>query len=187
MFGIDKLADHIVIEKLKQGDEEILVYLYKQYFTLINSFVLRNSGDVNAAEDLVQDTIIAVWKNANKPSFILQSKLSTYVMAITKNLWFKELKKRTKFQLVDESRQLWEETEPNISNIDQRIIVSLIAQMDDTCRKLLSYFYFDGLSTQSIAKKLQFANTNTVKSKKYQCFKKLQTSVMSQYQKEDFL
>jgi DNA-binding NarL/FixJ family response regulator len=72
-------------------------------------------------------------------------------------------------------------------NLDHAIIVKIVQEMDETCRRLLAYFYFDGLNNKSIAEKLNFANTNTVKSKKYQCFKKLQATVLEQYQKEDFI
>jgi RNA polymerase sigma factor (sigma-70 family) len=131
--------------------------------------------------------VIAVWKNVNKKEFLLQSKLSTYIMAIAKNLWFKELKKKTRFKLVDESDKNLESSEVQKQNFDESIIVQLVKEMDDTCRKLLSYFYFDELENKVIAEKLGFANTDTVKSKKYQCFKKLQSKVLENYRKEDFL
>ncbi len=185
MFGIGKLADHTVLEKLEQADEQILIYLYHEHHTAIKSFVLKNDGDENEAEDIVQNTIITVWKNATKSDFVLQSKLSDYIMRTAKNLWFKVLKKRTKFQLVDESNKAEQDAEITHLEMNQSIIVSLIDEMDDTSRKLLSYFYFDGLTTKLIAKKLQLANPNMVKSKKYQCFKKLRTSVMSHYEKDD--
>ena len=51
-------------------------------------------GQVTPVDDILQESVIAVWQNVNKSEFLLQSKLSTYVMAIAKNLWFKELKKK---------------------------------------------------------------------------------------------
>ena len=72
-------------------------------------------------------------------------------------------------------------------NMDQSIIRELVDEMDATCSKLLSFFYFDGFSTKLIAEKLGFANANTVKSKKYQCFKKLQSTVIAKYSKEELL
>ena len=63
----------------------------------------------------------------------------------------------------------------------------MVNEMDETCKKLLSYFYFDGYSTRMIADKLNFANADTVKSKKYQCFKKLQASVLAKYNKADLI
>jgi RNA polymerase sigma factor (sigma-70 family) len=187
MFGISKLADHTVLERIKQGDEKILVYMYNEHYTMVKNFVLKNSGDDTVVDDIMQDTVIAVWRNVNKPDFLLQSKLSTYLMAIAKNLWFKELKKRSRFKLVDEHKQFETESVDINVNIDQSIIVRLVEEMDETCRKLLSYFYFDGFNNNVIAEKLGFANSNTVKSKKYQCFKKLQTRVVETYKKEDLL
>jgi RNA polymerase sigma factor (sigma-70 family) len=187
MFRIGRLADHIVIERIKQGDEKMLVYLYKEHRTMVKNFILKNSGDETVVDDILQDTVIAVWKNTNKLEFILQAKLSTYVMAIAKNLWFKELKKRTKFKLVDETNHLDQGSEEMDLDLDQSVIRQLVMDMDETCGKLLAYFYFDGFSTKVIAQKLGFANADTVKSKKYQCFKKLQATVLASYQKDELL
>ncbi len=187
MFSIGKLADNSVIDRIQQGDEKMLVYLYKEHRTMVKNFILKNSGDETAVDDILQDTVIAVWKNANKLDFILQAKLSTYVMAIAKNLWFKELKKRTKFKLVDETNHLDLGSEEMSLDLDQSIIRQLVRYMDETCGKLLAYFYFDGFSTKVIAEKLGFANADTVKSKKYQCFKKLQGTVLDSYHKDELL
>ncbi|PCJ67643.1 MAG: RNA polymerase subunit sigma [Bacteroidetes bacterium] len=187
MFGIGNLQDQTILDRIKDGDEQMLVHLYKQHYTMVKNFVLKNSGDETVVDDILQDSVIAVWKNVNKPNFLLQSKLSTYVMAIAKNLWYKELKKRSKFKLVDETNHLNGGSEEMNLNMDQSIIVQLVQNMDETCKRLLSYFYFDGFSNKVIAKKLNFANSDTVKSKKYQCFKKLQATVLGSYKKEDLI
>lgn len=187
MFGIGRLSDSTILERIKQGDEKVLITLFKQNYTMVKNFILKNNGDEAVVDDIMQDTVIAVWKNVNRAEFALNSKLSTYVMAIAKNLWYKELKKRTKFKLVDEGNHLEKGSEEMKMYMDQNLLLKMVADMDDTCRKLLSYFYFDGLSTKVIAEKLEFANANTVKSKKYQCFKRLQATVTARYKKEDFL
>lgn len=187
MLGLRRLSDHKVIERIKQGDEQMLVHLYKDHYTMIRNFVLKNNGDEGMVEDILQECVIAVWRNVNKTDFILQSKLSTYIMAIAKNLWFKELKKQTRFKYVDESEQYKEKGQEMKVELDKHIIVQMVKEMDETCRRLLSYFYFDGLDNKTIAEKLEFANTDSVKSKKYQCFKRLQAKVLEEYTKEDLL
>lgn len=187
MLGLKRLSDHKVIERIKQGDEQMLIHLYKDHYTMIRNFVLKNSGDEGMVDDILQESVIAVWKNVLKSDFILQSKLSTYIMAIAKNQWFKELKKQTKFKYVDESDQSKERGESMNLQLDNHIIVQMVKEMDDTCAKLLAYFYFDGFDNKTIAEKLSFANTDTVKSKKYQCFKKLQAQVLEKYSKDDLL
>ena len=187
MFGLKRIADHIVLERIKQGDEKVLVYLHKAHYSMIRNFILNNNGDETVVEDMMQETLLAVWRNVNQPSFLLQAKLSTYIMAITKNLWFKELKKRSKFTVVDEHHQMDKADTDDAKDLDHSIVVDMVRAMDETCRKLLSYFYFDGLSNAVIAEKLGFSNTNSVKSKKYQCFKKLQATVTEKYTMDDLL
>ncbi len=189
MLGLNRLSDHRVIERIRQGDEHMLVHLYKDHYTMIRNFVLKNNGNEDAVEDILQESVIAVWRNVQKSEFLLQSKLSTYVMAISKNLWFKELRKKSKFKYVDESvtENMHQQSEPMQLDMDQHIIVQMVEEMDETCRRLLSYFYFDGLDNKLIAEKLGFSNTNSVKSKKYQCFKKLQAKVLDNYRKDDLL
>ena len=62
-----------------------------------------------------------------------------------------------------------------------------IGKLGDTCKKVLMYYYYDGMSMQEIADKLGFANTNTAKTKKYKCKKKLDSLVKSLYTEQDFL
>lgn len=187
MFGYRRLSDPKIVEEIQRGNEEALVTLYKENYTMVRNFVLRNSGTEEEVDDVLQDSLIAVWQNVNKEEFILKVKLSTYVMSIVKNQWFKRLKKKSRFTRVDEAPhdRFSQETDEN-SSLDMRIIHEMVREMDEACRKLLSYFYFDGLNNKVIADKMGYANTDTVKSKKYQCFKKLQTAVKDQFTKGDF-
>ncbi|MCB9261012.1 MAG: sigma-70 family RNA polymerase sigma factor [Flavobacteriales bacterium] len=183
----NKFSDSQLVEQIKTGNEEALVSMYKTYYSMVKSFILKNNGTEEEIDDVYQDGLIAVWRNVNKPDFTLTVKMSTYLMAIVKNLWFKRLKKKSRFTVVDESFQE-KISADNIStdHLDHKVIHQLVSELDETCKKLLSFFYFDGYDNKVIAEKLGFANTDTVKSKKYQCFKRLQTSVLAQYSRSDF-
>lgn len=187
MMMFRRLSDQKVIEKIREGDESALVYLYKDHYTMVRNFVLKNNGNDDVVEDILQESVLAVWKNVQRSEFLLQAKLSTYVMSIAKNLWFKELKKQSRFTYVDENEKIDYNVEEIQNNWDHHLIVKMVGEMDDTCRKLLSYFYFDGFDNNVIANKLGFSNSNSVKSKKYQCFKRLQKLVLENYNKEDLL
>ncbi|MFT4521920.1 MAG: RNA polymerase sigma factor (sigma-70 family) [Bacteroidia bacterium] len=176
-----------MIGDIKAGDEQALVNMYKSYYAMVRNFILKNSGTEEEIDDVLQDSVIAVWRNVNKAEFTLTVKLSTYLMAIVKNLWFKQLKKKNRFTVVDESVQEKITAEDSKTlEMDFHIIRDMVKELDETCMKLLSYFYFDGFDNTVIAEKLGFANTDTVKSKKYQCFKRLQTAVKEKYNKTDF-
>jgi RNA polymerase sigma factor (sigma-70 family) len=187
MLPIKRFSDSQLVEEIKAGNEEALVSMQKTYYAMVRSFILKNNGTEDEIDDVLQDSLIAIWRNVNKPQFALTVKMSTYLMAIVKNLWFKQLKKKTRFTVVDESLQEKITAEDiKTDHLDHKIIHKLVSELDETCKTLLSYFYFDGFDNKVIASKMGFANTDTVKSKKYQCFKRLQTAVTGQYNKEDF-
>ncbi len=187
MFGIGFNSDGELVNEIKRGNEKALLTLYKQNLGAIKKFVLNNSGTIDEAEDVLQETLIAVWQNVAKPDFLLSVKMSTYVFSIAKNQWYKQLKKKTRFKVVDVSVTENIKSEEKPLMYDSKIVCDYVNGLDDTCRRLLMYFYFDGLDMNTIAELMGFANSDTVKSKKYQCFKKLETSVKEHFSKEDFL
>jgi|JI61114BRNA_FD_contig_71_1286384_length_905_multi_3_in_0_out_0_2 RNA polymerase sigma factor (sigma-70 family) len=187
MFGIGFNSDNDLVNEIKRGNEKALVILYKQNLGMIKKFVLNNSGNIEEAQDVLQETLIAVWQNIAKPDFLLNVKLSTYVFAIAKNQWYKQLKKKTRFKVVDESMSENLKADETPLLYDTKIISDYVNKLDDTCRRLLMHFYFDGLDMNTIAEQMGFANSDTVKSKKYQCFKKLETSVKEHFGKDDFI
>ena len=103
MFGIGFSSDSDLVGEIKRGSEKALVTVYKQNLGAIKKFVLNNNGTVEEAQDVLQETLIAVWQNIAKPDFLLHVKLSTYVFSIAKNQWYKQLKKKTRFKVVDVS------------------------------------------------------------------------------------
>ena len=71
---------------------------------------------------------------------------------------------------------------------DERVnaIVKCVNSMGDTCRRVLTYYYFDGLSMNEIAERMEFSNSNTAKTKKYKCKQELDRIVKKQYKQTDF-
>ena len=69
----------------------------------------------------------------------------------------------------------------------EKILAKCIDQLGETCKKVLMFYYFEEMSMQDIADKLGFANTDTAKTKKYKCKKKLDELVKAQYSEHDFL
>jgi RNA polymerase sigma factor (sigma-70 family) len=178
------MTDQEIFERICQGDEGALEELYKKYYRMMTKLVISNSGTEEEAKDIYQDALVVFWQKAVSGNLVLTSKISTYVYSICQNLWRKEL---------DRKRRLTNEEKDGVeySNYDQeeraRIIQECINDLGETCRNVLMFYYFDGLSMQDIADKLGFANTNTAKTKKYKCKKKLDELVKSRYTESDFL
>jgi RNA polymerase sigma factor (sigma-70 family) len=114
----------------------------------------------------------------------MTSKISTYIYSICQNLWRKELDRKKR--LSNEEKDI--AVVPDMDSEERnRIVAKCIDQLGETCKKVLMYYYFEEMSMQDIADKLGFANTDTAKTKKYKCKKKLDDLVKAQYSERDFL
>lgn len=91
--NLENLADEDLIKEFQENDTirafEILVYRYKN--PLMN-FVYRFLGDYETSADIVQETMIRLYKNKN--SYKALAKFSTWIYTIAGNLARTELKNR---------------------------------------------------------------------------------------------
>ena len=178
------MKDNEVLERMSRGDEKALDYLYKKYYRMMTRLVISNNGTEQEAKDVFQDALIVFWQKGVSGKLVLTSKISTFLYSICQNLWRKELERKSR--LVHEAKD-GEQYIDEDSKERGIIIRQCIANLGETCQKVLTYYYFDGLSMELIAEKMGFANTDTAKTKKYKCKKKLDELVKSKYTKSDFL
>lgn len=182
-----KLNDTALIKALKNNSEDALAQLYRDNYTSIRNYVMQNNGRPEDAEDVLQEAVIALWKIVLKPEFVLNAKLSTLVFAIAKNMWLKKLRKDVRTQFDSELvENIVSSYEPDLLNEKKTIALQLLNSLEEGCKDILTRFYFYQQTTEVIAKEMGFANTDVVKSRKYQCFKKLQSLAFSRYNKQDF-
>ncbi|MEQ8359148.1 MAG: sigma-70 family RNA polymerase sigma factor [Cytophagales bacterium] len=178
------MKDQEIIESIRRGEEETIDKLYAKYYNMMVKLVTKNSGTEDEAKDIYQDALIVFWQKAMKPEFVLTSKVSTYIYSICNNLWLKELDRKSRLsheQQEGVSTMSWDSEER------KKAINECIAELGETCRKVLTYYYFDGMSMAVIAEKLGFANAETAKTKKYKCKKALDEKVKKKYKASDFL
>lgn len=182
-------SDDEILDFIRQGNEDALKYLYRQNYSMVRKYVIENSGTLEDVDDMLQDGIIALWKNVSKREFKLEAKLSTYFFSIVKNLWLKKLRKSKKEFTADGetlalmSSSIEQQTE---REMDLLVVRNLLNNIGDTCKELLALFYFDGMDNQSIAERMSFSNADVVKAKKYQCLKKLKKVFYEKYSETDF-
>ena len=178
------MKDSEVLARIIKGDESALDYLYKKYYRMMTKLVITNSGTEEEAKDIFQDALIVFWRKVTSGNLVLTSKISTYIYSICLNLWRKELdrKSRQSNEHKDDVEYIDIDREERI-----RIVRKCINELGEICRRILMYYYFDGLSMSDIAEKIGYSTTDTAKTKKYKCKKKLDALVKSKYQASDFM
>lgn len=178
------MKDQEVLARISKGDEAALDYLYTRYYRMMTKIVLNNSGTEDEAKDIYQDALIVFWQKAVKGDLILTSKISTFLYSICLNLWRKELDRKNRLSHEEKDTAVTMDYDAKERSL---LIRNCIGELGDTCKKILTYYYFDGMNMVEIAEKLNFANTDTAKTKKYKCKKRLDQLVKSKYSSRDFL
>lgn len=181
------LSDRKIIDRIREGDREVLIELYKAHEGMIANHVYQHSGNEDDVKDLMQDTLVAIWQNVRKPQFELSAKLSTYLFAIAKNLWLKQLdkRKRTKNEDYITGKEVADSVDP-AQRMDYSIVQKALDLLQDKCRNILMMFYFDGFDMDTIAKANGLASASVAKAKKHQCLKGLETIIKQKYNATDF-
>ncbi|MFH6982951.1 RNA polymerase sigma factor [Marinoscillum sp. 108] len=177
------MKDSEILEKIAKGDETALDYLYKKYYRMMTNLVLKNNGTEEEAKDVYQEALLAFWQKAISGKLVLTSKISTFLYSICLNQWRKELDRKSRLSNEEVDS---EEFQGHDQNERYKIVMQCISELGDTCKRILTYYYFDGLNMTDIAEKLNFANTDTAKTKKYKCKKKLDSLIKARYTTTDF-
>jgi RNA polymerase sigma factor (sigma-70 family) len=171
-------SDARILDQMRKGDEKALVTLYEQNRRPITAYVLRNSGTRDEAEDVLQECLVILWERVKAGKFAYSAQLSTFLFSIAKNLWHRSLARKRR-----ESPEMTS-TEPageDLSALDLMIehesrarVGEALRAIGETCRQLLMLYYWEEASMEEIARRMNFANAATAKSKKYQCKKALE-------------
>lgn len=180
-------TDQTLIQMLKSSGEKTVDkavrYLCITYKSSIYSLLMSRSLDLDSAEHIFNDSILALIKNAKKGLLDHpDAQIKPYLIVICKNkaaTWFNKNKghqDRT-ININDPSiqKELIEEDflEQMMSKEKKEAIRTLIKKLGEKCQTILIGFYIHGLSMEALATKLNYANEQVARNKKAKCMKKL--------------
>jgi len=159
-----------------EGDEKVLKAFYKKNFTIIKSFVMRNSGTENDAEDVFQDGLIVLYQMLKESSLRITCSIHTYFYSICKNTWLSRLRKIKKVSCCGKINELLLEAEETIvETIEQKEREQLyrkhFAKLNCKCKNILTLF-FEGKSLKEIGKLTDYSE-GYARKKKFECKKEL--------------
>jgi RNA polymerase sigma-70 factor (ECF subfamily) len=76
------VADDVLLERVAGGDAAALAALYRRYGSRLFGFLQRYAGDRMVAEEILQDTLLAVWRSA--PRYAGRSGVRTWLFGIAR-------------------------------------------------------------------------------------------------------
>jgi RNA polymerase sigma-70 factor (ECF subfamily) len=84
--------DATLVTAFMKGDGDSFVALVDRYMPTVYKFIYRYVGNTDAANDIVQDAFIKVWKNIRK--FDPEKNFKTWLLTIAKNTALDAIKKK---------------------------------------------------------------------------------------------
>jgi RNA polymerase sigma factor (sigma-70 family) len=167
-----------IVNRIKANDRSVLGELFTQYQRRVCAYVTRHTGSDDDAEDMLQEAIIVLWQNVCSGKFEQKARIGTYLLAVVKNKWRSELRKRKHLSRNGLSEDQPDENPDALNELEaterNTFLHEALKQLGTPCRELLLLFYFEERTMSDIARILGFANPDVAKAKKYQCKKALE-------------
>ncbi len=172
--------DTEVVLKLKQEDKKMLQQVYLSNFSSIEKLVTTNSGSTKDAEDIYQEAFIVFLDKINDPNFTLTCKIKTFLYSISRNLWLKELRKKStgRVSSIEDHHEYIADLasyieEEDIQDDRERMVMGALNKMGDPCKRLLYLYYFNNKSMLEIATLMQYKSAKATRNQSYKCKERL--------------
>ena len=161
-----------LIGRIALNDKEAFAQLYNAINRRVYFYILGLVKDETAAQDILADTFVEVWKSASR--FEGRSKALTWIIGIARNLALKFFKKRKRFENIDDQHELRngnaEEFAERFADIED--LKAGLEKLSWKHREILHLAFFEGFSYEEISKMLSIP-VNTVKTRVFHAKKAL--------------
>lgn len=161
-------ADEILLDGLKAKTEKSIYDTYVQFYPTVEKYVVMNSGNAADAEDIFQDTVMVLLNYVCKDEFRLTCSMKTLVFAISRRLWLKQLRNRSRnetlFELETEQKDFltnWEEVE--MSERRYNSLPQVLSRISVHCSGLLKELFLTGNIPD------HYKNNHSMRNQKYKC------------------
>ena len=170
-----QMAAHLTAVATRQ-DRAAFRALFDFYAPRIKSFLMRSGGDAARAEEVTQETMVAVWRKAHlfDPD---KASASTWIFTIARNQRIDAFRREKRPELDPDDPALQisapeDAMEKLASDQHAAILAEAVAELSEAERQLLALAYYEDKSQSTISAELGLP-LGTVKSRMRQIFLKL--------------
>ena len=171
-------ADYLLIG-LSQGDEKVILKIYKKVFPNVRTFVLSNKGSAEDAEKIFQEALYQLALRLKVTDITITSSFEAYMFTVCKNLWRRELNRKKKWVrnegvivLKGEQQQDPNHNDAILAQERNDLFEAKFKLLTENCRQLLKE-YFNKTPYSDIVKKFKYSSENVAFQRVFKCKKRL--------------
>jgi RNA polymerase sigma factor (sigma-70 family) len=174
-------SDKAIILAIKENNEnldECFKYLYKTVYKKAVGFFNKKGLNEDETKDLFQESIIVFYEAVKEDRFVLKAKIETFLFSVMTNMWINIIKKKNPLVLhngtINNNQYEISVEEYMITEEQKKIVYFFISKLKEDCKRILSYFYYNQLPMDKIAKEMGYKNDQIARNKKVKCMRAFQ-------------
>ncbi|MBJ7576427.1 sigma-70 family RNA polymerase sigma factor [Devosia sp. MC532] len=176
----NELVTSCLVAVAESRDVAALRKIFTLYSPRIRAYLIKHTRDVQAAEDLVQEVMLAIWRKAEQFD-PMRGSAAAWIFAIARNTYIDawRRKKRPEFDLNDPALMADPEPEPTdilVQRQRQDAVQKAMQTLPQEQIDLIKLSFFEEASHSTIAKQLSLP-IGTVKSRIRLAFGRLRTAL----------
>jgi len=169
-----------LVKDIKEDNRLFIKELYNHMRPEFMAWFTRHfSCSTEDIEDAYQRAFNIFYFNVKADKIAMQEiKANTYVFSVGKNIMLKVLNKvaknETPIDNISERKLGAVSIDYDMDSIYRKeMVVRLLNQIGETCRRVLTLAFFRNFAMEAIARELNFKSESVAKKKKHLCLKKL--------------
>lgn len=178
-----------LLQGLAQDDKKAIETIYKENYNTIQALIINNNGTADDAKDVFQEAMIVLYQKVKSGTFEPQSRIKTYLYAVSRRIWLKRLLQQNKFLNGNDNHEELVIVDEDVEDHERRdveftMMEKAMNSLGEPCRSLLEAFYLQKRQMQDIASSFGYTNADNAKNQKYKCLMRLKKLFFTQYKTE---
>ena len=189
---LDGPADETLMDGVKRRDQSAIASLFERHGKTLKKVIYQVLQDEAEADDVLQESILQIWREAASYSAALGKPLG-WLVTIARRRAIDRVRRRAAYSRAKDRFEVYVETEPrswmqscttedNTSSDIRHFLEREMSRLPDFQREALKLSFFNGLSHREIAAKTR-TPLGTVKTRLELGMRKLSSSVRAQRSK----
>ena len=150
--------DSTLIARMMAGDEAALSTVYDRYSAMLFGMLMRILGDKGAAEEVLQDVFLQLWRSAGRLD-AARGSLPAWLLVMGRNRALSRLRGRGRHEVTEEEDGAYASVFVSSQNLEEeaaraelmRSVTAALASLAPEQRQAVELAYFEGMTQSEIA------------------------------------
>lgn len=167
------------LRALLDNDSKVIKNIYKANFFKVKTFILKNKGQQQDAEDIFQKALLQLAVRYKKEKFTINKSFDAYLFTVCKNLWRRELNKAKREVTSDRVIELTDNNDIALSILEQQrweLFTEYLEKLSENCIKIMALF-FKRVSYSEMVQAFDYSSETVARQRVFKCKAKLKEMI----------